>query len=176
MRLNLEQKKALVTELSQVALGSISAIAADNRGLTVSEITELRKTARQKGVVVSVYRNTLARLALKETAFACLLEKLTGPTVLFFSQEEPGAAARLLRDFIKDHEKLDVKGIALDGQLLEAGQLKSVASLPSREEALAQLCAVLQAPVAKFVRTLNEPVAQFVRAMGQVRDQKQAAT
>lgn len=173
MALNLEQKKAIVSELNEVALKSISAVAAHYRGLTVSEMTELRKTAREKGVWLRVYRNTLARIALKETEFACLEDALVGPMVLLFSQDEPGSAARLLSDFVKKHEKLEVKALVLDGRLLGADQLKAVASLPSREEALAQLCAVLQAPVAKFVRTLNEPVAQVARVMGQIRDKKQ---
>lgn len=175
MTLNLEQKKAIVAELSEVAKNAISAAVADYRGLTVSEMTELRVSARQQGVKLRVYRNTLARRALDETDFACLREVLTGPTVLLFSQDEPGAAARLLSDFVKKYENLEVRALALDGQLLGPDQLKSVASLPSRTEALTQLAAVIQAPVTKMVRTFNEPVAQLVRVMGQIRDQKQAA-
>lgn len=177
MALNLEQKKAMVAEINEVALKSISAVAADYRGLTVSQMTDLRKTAREKGVWLRVYRNTLARRALAETEFSCLQNALVGPIVLLFSQDEPGAAARLLRDFLKvsGNDKLEVKALVLDGKLMGADQLKTVASLPSKQEALAQLCAVLQAPVVKFVRTLNEPVAQFARVMGQVRDSKQNA-
>ncbi len=174
MALNLEQKKAMVAELSDIAGKALSAVAADYRGLTVSEMTQLRKTARENGVWLRVYRNTLARRALSETEFACLQDTLVGPIVLFFAQEEPGAAARLLRDFLKDgHDKLEVKALVVDGKLLSADQLKAVASLPSKQEALAMLCAVLQAPVVKFVRTLNEPVAQVVRVMGQVHEKKQ---
>lgn len=175
MPLNFEQKEAVVTELSHVLENSISAVAADYRGLTVSEMTELRKTAREKGVHARVYRNTLARRAMKETPFACLDEILVGPIVLFFAQEEPGAAARLLRDFLKSNDKLEIKALALDGDMLGPDQLEAVASLPSRDEALGQLCAVIQAPVAKFVRTLNEPVAQCVRVIAQIRDKKEAA-
>jgi len=93
---------------------------------------------------------------------------------LFFAEEEPGAPARLLRDFVKEHDKLEVKALALDGKLLGPDQLKAVASLPSRDEALAQLLSVMKAPITKFVRTVNEPVAQFARVMGAIRDQKQA--
>lgn len=175
MSLNHEQKKAIVTELAEVVGLSISAIAADYRGLTVSEMTELRNNARTAGVKMRVYRNTLARLAIKETPFACLHEILVGPVVLFFSQDEPAAAARLLRTFIKEHEQLEIKGLVIDGELLPPEKLKAIASLPSREEALTQLAVVLQAPITKFVRTLNEPVAQVVRVMGAVRDQKEAA-
>lgn len=175
MALKIKDKKAIVTELTEVANTAVSAIAADYRGLTVSEMTELRKNARSNGVLMRVYRNTLARRAIEGTPFACLHEVLVGPMVLLFSPEEPGTAARLLRDFIKEHETLEVKALVLSGELLEADQLKAVASLPSREEALAQLAAVFQAPVTKFVRTLNEPVAQAVRVMGRVRDERQAA-
>ena len=175
MVLKLDDKKAIVAELAGVVEQSVSAIAADYRGLTVSEMTELRSTARKAGIVMRVYRNTLARRAVKETTFACLTDALVGPIVLFFSQDEPGAAARLLRDFVKAHEALEVKALVLDGQLLGPDQLKAVASLPSREEALASLLSVMNAPVTKFVRTLAEPYAQMVRVMGQVRDKKQAA-
>lgn len=174
MPLNLEQKKAIVSDLAELAKVSISAIAADYRGLTVSEMTELRSSARAKGVKMRVYRNTLARRALEGTEFECLRDTLKGPIVLLFAQDEPGAAARMLQDFLKKSERLQVRALAIDGQKLGPDKLKAVASLPSRHEALASLAAVLQAPVVKFVRTLNEPVAQFVRAMGQVRDQKQA--
>lgn len=174
MVLRLEQKKAIVDELTEVAKQSVSAVAADYRGLTVSEMTDLRAKARSQNVKLRVYRNTLARRAFEGTDFACLKEALVGPIVMLFSQDEPGAAARLLRDFVKSHEQLEVKALALDGQMMGADQLKAVADLPSRQEALSSLAAVLQAPVVKFVRTLNEPVAQLVRVMGQIRDQKQA--
>ncbi len=174
MTLRLADKQAIVAELNQVATNAISAIAADYCSLTVSQMTELHKSAREKGVHMRVYRNTLARRAVQETPFACLTEALTGPIVLFFAQNEPSAAARLVRDFVKSNENLEVRALAMDGQLLGADQLQAVASLPSYDEGIALLMSVMQAPVTKFVRTLNEPVAQFVRAMGQVRDQKQA--
>ncbi|AAO89786.1 50S ribosomal protein L10 [Coxiella burnetii] len=174
MALNLEQKKAMVAEITDIANQAVSAVAADYRGLTVSEMSDLRKSAREARVHMRVYRNTLARRAFKETTYACLEEVLTGPIVLFFSQEEPGAAARLIEKFIKEHERLEVKGLALGGELLPAEKLKAVARLPSREEALSQLAAVLLAPVTKLVRTLNEPIAQVARVMAAVRDQKAA--
>ncbi|MFK3616413.1 50S ribosomal protein L10 [Coxiella burnetii] len=174
MALNLEQKKAMVAEITDIANQAVSAVAADYRGLTVSEMSDLRKSAREARVHMRVYRNTLARRAFKETTYACLEEVLTGPIVLFFSQEEPGAAARLIEKFIKEHERLEVKGLALGGELLPAEKLKAVALLPSREEALSQLAAVLLAPVTKLVRTLNEPIAQVARVMAAVRDQKAA--
>lgn len=175
MPIKLNDKKAIVAELAEIANHSVSAIAADYRGLTVSEMTELRAGARGAGVHMRVYRNTLARRAVEGTAFACLTDALVGPIVLLFSQDEPGAAARLLRDYIKAHESLEVRALALDGQLLGSDQLKAVASLPSRDEAIAQLMSVMKAPVTKFVRTMREPYAQAVRVMAAVRDQKQAA-
>lgn len=174
MALNLEAKKAIVEELSAVVAQSVSAVAADYRGLTVGEMTELRKQARDKGLYMRVVRNTLARRAVEGTDYACLTDALVGPMVLLFSQDEPGAGARLMRDFMKDHAKLEVKALALDGDLLGADQLKAVAELPSRDEALALLMSVMKAPVTKFVRTMAEPYASAVRVMGQIRDQKQA--
>lgn len=175
MSLNLEDKKAIVAELTQLASTSLSCVAADYRGLTVSQLTALRADARKAGVAMRVYRNTLARRAVKETSFACLNDALVGPLVLLFAREEPGAAAKLVRDFIKDNEKLEVRALALDGRLLGPDQLKAVASLPSRDEAIAQLMSVMKAPITKFVRTVKEPYAQVVRVMAAVRDQKKEA-
>jgi large subunit ribosomal protein L10 len=172
--LNLEDKKAIVAGLSEVASTAMSAIAVDYRGLTVSAMNALRKSARLSGVDVGVYRNTLARRALKDTEFTCLSDVLTGPIVLCFAQSDPGAAARVLRDF-EFADQLTVRGLALGGQLLPATQLKAVASLPTRFEALTKLAVVMKAPVTKFVRTVNEPVAQMVRAFGAIANQKKAA-
>lgn len=175
MTLRLEDKQAIVAELKELAESSVSAVAANYCGLTVSEMDALRNNARQSGVKVRVYRNTLARRAVQETDFACLTDALTGQIVLLFSQNDPGSSARLLRDHAKDIEKLEVKALVVDGQLLGADQLKMVASLPTYDEALAQLMSVMQAPVTQCVRTLNESVAQLVRVVAAVRDQKKAA-
>ena len=174
MALNLEDKKAIVAEISGIAGSALSAVAAEYRGSTVSMMNTLRKNARKSKVSVGVYRNTLSRRALQDTEFACLSEVLSGPIVLLFSQEDPGAAARVLRDF-EFAEQLTVRGLALSGQLLPASQLKAVASLPTLHEALTQLVAVMKAPVIKFVRTLNEPTAQTVRVIAAIADQKKAA-
>jgi large subunit ribosomal protein L10 len=122
-----------------------------------------------------VVPNTLARRALEETKFACLKEALVGPIVLMFSLEDPGAAARLVRDFIKTNEKFEVQALALGGKLLPAKQLEAVAQLPTREQAISMLMSVIQAPVTKLARTLAEPYAMLVRTMAAVRDKKQAA-
>jgi len=168
----LTQKQEMVSELTALAGNSISAIAADYRGLTVSDMTDLRKTARDSRVTVRIYRNTLARRALKETAFSCLEDDLVGPIVLFFAQDEPGAAARVLRDFTKSNDKIEVKAMAIDGERLAPNQLAAMASLPSRDEAIAKLMSQMMAPITQLVRTLNEPTAQMVRAVAAVRDQK----
>lgn len=174
MALNLEDKKAIVSELMDVAKCSMSVVAADYRGMPVSTMNALRKSARDSGVAMRVYRNTLARIALQDTEFACLSDVLTGPIVLFFAQEDPGAAARMLRDF-KVTENLQVRGLALGGKLLAPDQLKAVASLPTRDEAIARLMSVMKAPVTKLVRTFNEPVAQAVRVFNAVAEKKKAA-
>lgn len=175
MPLNLEDKKAIVAKMSEVVKGSVSVAVAEYRGLPVSDVTELRTKARELGVEVHVVRNTLARRAVEGSEFACLSDALVGPVVLFFAQTEPGAAAKLLREFSKKNEKIQIKGFALDGRFFGAEHMASIANLPTRLDALAQLVTVIQAPVVKWVRTLAEPYAMLVRVMGQIRDQKQNA-
>lgn len=175
MPLRLEEKKALVSEVNAVAAQALSCVGAEYRGLTVEQLDGLRKQARASNVYVKVVKNTLARRAVEGTDFECLKPALKGPLVLAFSSEEPGAAARIFRDFAKGNEKLKVTAVAISGQLLPGSDLDRVASLPTREEALTQLAVVLNAPITKFVRTLNEPHAKMVRTFGAVRDQKQAA-
>jgi len=173
--LNLEQKKTIVSEVAGVAKNALSAVAADYRGLTVAEMTDLRIKAREMGVYLRVIRNTLARRAVEGTDFACLHESLTGPLIFAFTQEEPGAAAKLMYDFIKDHEVLEVKALAINGKLLPVSELAAIAKLPSRDEAIATLMSVMTATITQFVRTMAEPHAKLVRTMAAVRDKKQAA-
>jgi large subunit ribosomal protein L10 len=173
--LNLEQKKAIVAEVADVAASAQAAIAAEYRGLSVAEMTELRASARKEGVYLRIVRNTLARRAVEGTDYACLQEALVGPVVLAFSREDPASAARLIRDFTKEHEKLVVKAVALGGKLMDAAELKRLAEMPTREQAIAMLMGVMQAPATKFVRTLAEPANKLARVLAAVRDQKQAA-
>jgi len=175
MALNLEDKKALVKEVAEVAASAQSVVAAEYRGLTVSQMTELRAKARKQGVYMRVVKNTLARKALAGTSFESMGPKLRGPLVLAFSREDPGAAARVVKEFAKGHEKLVATLVALGGQVLPGGELDKVASLPTREQALSMLLGVLKAPIEKFVRTLAEPPAKLARTLAAVRDQKQAA-
>ena len=173
--LRLEDKKAIVTEVAQIASTALSAAVADYRGLTVTQMNDLRAQARQNNVYLKVVKNTLAKRAVEGTEFACMTETLKGPMVLAFSMEEPGAAARLMRDFIKDNKELEVKSLAMGGEVFSNEKLETFAKLPTRDEALASLARVMLAPVTQFVRTLNEPTAQMVRVMAQVGDKKQAA-
>ena len=174
MALRLEQKREIVAEVNQAAGSALSAVLADYRGLTVSEMTEMRAKARSSGVYLRVVRNTLAKRAVEGTQYECLNEALVGPTLLAFSKDEPGSAARLIKDCAKDYEALEVKALSIDGILLDAGQLDRVAKLPTKDEAIALLMAVLQAPITKLVRTLNEVPGKLVRTVAAVRDAKQA--
>jgi len=173
--LTIEQKKLVVAEVAEVASKAYSAVGAEYRGLTVEQMTAMRVKARESGVYLRVIKNTLAKRAVEGTEFACIRESLTGPLVLAFSLEDPGSAARLMKDFAKEYDKLEVKIVALGGQLLSASDLERVASLPTREEALSMLLSVMQAPIAKLARTLNEVPGKLVRTVAAIRDQKQAA-
>ncbi|TVP75897.1 50S ribosomal protein L10 [Thioalkalivibrio sp.] len=173
--MNLDGKKVVVSELAAVAASAHSAIAAEYRGLSVSQMTELRKQARASGVYLRVVKNTLARRAVEGTDFECMQQGLVGPLVLAFSQEEPGAAARLMKDFTKNHEKLQVKLVSFGGQMLGAGDLDRLAQMPTRDQAISLLMAVMKAPLDKFARTLNEVPGKLVRTVAAIRDQKQAA-
>ncbi len=175
MALNLEDKKAMVAEVAEVAAAAQSVVAAEYRGLTVGQMTELRAKARVQGVYMRVVKNTLARRALAGTAFEQVGPKLKGPLVLAFSKNDPGAAARLVKDFGKTNEKLVATLVALGGKILPAEDLDRVANLPTREQALSMLLGVLKAPIQKFVATLAEPPAKLARTVAAVRDQKQAA-
>jgi len=165
MPLNIEAKKALVAEVASVAAAAHSAVAAEYRGLTVAEMTALRAAARKADVYLKVVKNTLAQRAVQGTEFECLRESLKGPLVLAFSRQDPGAAARVVKSFAKDHDKLVAVAVALAGQLYAARDLDRVASLPTLDEARAQLLGTLQAPLAQLVRTLAEPGAMLARTL-----------
>lgn len=175
MPLSIEQKKAVVAEVSQVAAQAHSAVAAEYRGLSVGDMTELRASARNDGVFLKVVKNTLAKRALAGTDFECLNDELTGPLLLAFSMEDPGAAARVVKAFAKGHDKLVAKLVAMSGKLYPASELDRLASLPNREQAIAMLMGVMKQPIEKFVRTLAEPHAKLVRTVAAVRDAKEAA-
>ena len=171
MRLTLERKREIVAEVAAVAAAAPTAVAAEYAGLNVSEMMQLRRSAREAGVCLRVVRNTLARRALEGTRFECMRDGLTGPLLLAFSGEEPGSAARVIRDFAKQNEKLVVKLVAVDGQLLPPSDIDKLASLPTLDQARSMLLGVLKAPMGKFVRLLSEPPAKFTRLLAAKKDQ-----
>jgi large subunit ribosomal protein L10 len=174
MGLNLEQKQAIVSEVASVAARASNVIAAEYAGLTVSELTQLRASARRSGVFVKVVRNTLARRALEGTQFDCMREKLVGPLLLAFAGDEPGSAAKVMRDFSRQCDKLVVKLVAVDGRLMDSAALEKLANLPSLQQARSMLLGAFKAPLGKFARVLSEPAAKFVRLLAARKDQQQA--
>lgn len=164
MALNLDGKKAVVEEVAQYAAKAYSAVAAEYRGLTVTQLTAMRKKARETGVYLRVVKNTLAKRAVAGTEFECMQEGLVGPLLLAFSMEDPGSAARLISDFSKEHDKLITKIVAIGGQSYGPSELARLAQLPTRDQGISMLMSVMKAPVQKLVRTLDA-----------VREQKEAA-
>lgn len=175
MPIGLKEKQAIVAEVNETAQAALSAVMADYRGVTVDAMTQLRKSARESGVQVRVIRNTLAKRAFEGTELECMNEALTGPCVVAFAMEDPGASARLFKDFAKEQEAFEIKALSVGGKLLPAEQIDALAKLPTRDEALALLMAVMQAPVTKLVRTMNDIPGRVTRVVAAVRDQKQAA-
>lgn len=165
MALKLEDKKLFVKEVNAVAGDSITAVAAEYRGLSVADMTELRVEARNAEVYLRVVKNTLARLAIEGTEFECLKDSLKGPILLAFAKEDPGAAARVIKDFAKEHKALKAISMVLDGELLPASDLSKLAELPTQDQARALLLALLITPMMQLVRTLNEPSAMLARIM-----------
>jgi len=165
MALRLEDKKTLVKEVNAVADDSITAVAAEYRGLSVAEMTELRKEARSAGVYIRVVKNTLARRAVEGTEFECMQDTLKGPILLAFAKDDPGAAARVIKDFAKGHDALQAVSLSVGGQLLPATDLNRLADLPTLDQARAMLLGVMMAPMSKLVRTLAEPSAMLARTL-----------
>ncbi|EYU14724.1 50S ribosomal protein L10 [Photorhabdus luminescens] len=165
MALNLQDKQAIVAEVSEVAKGALSAVVADSRGVTVDKMTELRKAGREAGVYIRVVRNTLIRRAVEGTAYECLKEAFVGPTLIAFSNEHPGAAARLFKEFAKANPAFEIKAAAFEGEFISAADIDRLATLPTYEEAIARLMSTMkEASAGKLVRTLAA-----------LRDQKEAA-
>lgn len=175
MTLNLQDKKAIVAEVSAVAKDAISLVVADYRGISVPKMTALRQEARSKNIYLRVVRNTLAVRALKGTDFECMDDALVGPLLYGFAHNEPSAVARLFKDFAKDNKAFEVKALSVAGQRYEASDLDKVASLPTKDEALGQLAGTLMAPINQLARTLAEPYAQLARALDDYRKKKEEA-
>ena len=174
MALRLEDKKALVKEVNAVAGDSVTAVAAEYRGLSVAEMTELRKEARNAGVYMRVVKNTLARRAVEGTEFECMQETLKGPILLAFAKDDPGAAARVIKNFAKEHDALQAVSLSAGGQLLPASDLATLADLPTLDQARAMLLGVMMAPMTKLARTLAEPSAMLARTLSARGGQEEA--
>lgn len=175
MAIGLEDKKAIVADVNETAANALSLVIADARGVTVAAMDALRKQARENNVRLRVVRNTLAKRAVEGTEFECVKDALVGPSIFGFSMEDPGAAARLFKDFAKEQDKFEVKALAVGGQMLGADQIDRLAKLPTRDQALGMLCSVMIAPVTKLARTFNEVPTKITRVVAAVRDQKQDA-
>ncbi|MDP7577717.1 MAG: 50S ribosomal protein L10 [Pseudomonadales bacterium] len=173
MPLGLKEKQAIVAEVNETASNALSAVMADYRGVSVEDMTELRKQAREHSVHLLVVRNTLAKRAFEGTEFECMNEVLLGPNILAFSLEDPGAGARVFKDFAKENDEFEIRALSVGGKLLPVEQLDVLAKLPTRDQALAMLMSVMIAPVTKLTRTLNEVPSKVTRAVAAVRDQKQ---
>ncbi|MEE9447276.1 MAG: 50S ribosomal protein L10 [Arenicellales bacterium] len=170
----LEMKKAVVSEVVDNISSAQAAVIAEYRGLTVAQLTELRKDAHSSGVYLKVIKNTLAKLAIKDTDFACLNEHLVGP-VIFSASDDPVAVAKVMAKFAKDNEALKITSGAMGGDVMDISAIQALSKLPGREELLATLVATMQAPIVKLVRTMNEVPTKAVRALSAVRDSKEAA-
>jgi len=170
--LGLAAKKEIVAEINEVASRALSVAVAEYRGMEVHELTDLRNKAREQGVFLKVVRNTLAKRGLADSKFADIDSALVGPLIYGFSIEAPGGAARLFKDFSKKNDKLVVTALSIGSGLLGPDKLDAVASLPTRDEALARLLATFKAPVEKFVRTINEVPGKFVRVLAAIKEEK----
>jgi large subunit ribosomal protein L10 len=155
MALNLSQKQEVVAELAEVAAKAHSLVAAEYAGTTVSQMTAMRKKARESGVFLKVVKNTLAARAVAGTEFEVVKDALTGPLLYAFSTEEPGAAGRLIKEFAKGNDKLKARVVSVEGKLLPASHVEVLASLPTREQALAMLARVLAEPASMFARAVK---------------------
>lgn len=174
MGLNLDDKKAVVAEVSAEVANAKSIIVAEYRGLEVGDITVLRANARKAGVFLRVLKNTLVRRAIAGTPFDGIADKLVGPLIYGISTD-PVAAAKLLNDFAKGNDKLVIKAGAMPNYVMDVAGVKALATMPSREELLSKLLGTMQAPITQFVRTLNEVPTKFVRGLAAVRDAKETA-
>lgn len=176
MAIGLDEKKAIVAEVNETAASALSLVVADARGVASNDMTALRATARESQVDLRVVRNTLAKRAFEGTEYECVSGTLSGPSLFGFSLEDPGAAARLFKDFAKTNDRFEVKALAISGKLMGADQLDVLAKMPTREQALSMLMSVMKAPATKLVQTMNEVPGKLVRTLAAIRDQKEQAS
>ena len=176
MAIGLDEKKAIVAEVNETAASALSLVVADARGVASNDMTALRATARESQVDLRVVRNTLAKRAFEGTEYECVSDTLAGPSLFGFSLEDPGAAARLFKDFAKPNDRFEVKALAISGKLMGADQLDVLAKMPTRDQALSMLMSVMKAPATKLVQTMNEVPGKLVRTLAAIRDQKEQAS
>ena len=174
MALGLEDKKAIVADVAETASNALSLVIADARGVNLNDMTALRARAREEQVVLRVVKNSLAKRAFTDTDFSCVEEALVGPSIFGFSMEDPGAAARLFKDFAKQNEDFEVKALSVGGDLMGSEKIDVLAKLPTRDQALSMLANLMLAPVSKFVRATNDIPGRVVRVVDQVAKQKAA--
>ena len=165
MALNISEKKDVVKEVSEIASSAKSAVAAEYRGLSVQELSELRNNARNLGVYVKVIKNSLAKIAIKDTNFECMDSSLKGPLIFAFSKEDLGSAAKLVNDFKKENNLLKPIVVAVNGELVDVEKLSQIAALPTKDQAISMLMSVMKQPVEKFVRTLAAPNTKLVQTL-----------
>ena len=175
MAINIEDKKQIVSEVNKAASSALSAVLADYRGVDVADMTALRKNARENKVYLRVVRNTLLKRAIAETELECIQEVLSGPTILALSNEDPGAPARVMKDFAEENDEFEIKALSVGGKLLEASQIDVLAKLPTLDQARSVLMSVMLAPDTKLALLMNEVPSKVTRAVAAVRDQKQEA-
>ncbi len=173
MALNLEAKKAVVKQVNALADKCVSVGVAEYRGLSVGQMTNLRSQALEKNVSLRVVKNTLAKRALAKTNCECVTSVLSGPVILGFSENDPGAVARVFQDFVKENADLIVKGLGISGEFIDSNQLGRIADLPTKDQAIGLVMALMLAPVEKFCRTLNEVPTKVTRAVAAIKEQKQ---
>jgi large subunit ribosomal protein L10 len=173
--LSIKGKKAIVAEVAEVAANAHSVVAAIYQGIESNDMNELRKKARGENVYIRVVKNSLARRAVEGTEFECISNELTGSLILAFSIDDPGSAGRVIQDFMKENNKLQVKIISVGGKLLAPEDIKILAKMPTKDQAISMLMSVMKAPITKFVRTLAEPHAKLVRTVAAIKSQKEAA-
>jgi large subunit ribosomal protein L10 len=174
LSLDLQKKEAVVAEVAKQVSTAQAIVLAENRGMPVSDMTQLRAKARASGVYFRVVKNTLVRRAVAGTPFEKLSDKMVGPLAYGISRD-PVAVAKVLNDFAKTHEKFVIMAGAMPGTVMSTKDVAALAALPSREELIAKLMGTMQAPIARFVRTLNEVPGKFVRTLAAVRDAMPAA-
>ena len=172
MPLNLEQKKELVKEVSDVLLNADTILTADYRGLTANQLSEFRKIARTPGIYIKIVKNNMLKMALKDSEYANIGDKIIGPQIFATATDNPGEFAKLVKKFIDNNENIELKSLAYKGKELDLSEIKKLASLPTYEEAISMLMSIMQAPVQKLMATMTAVPTKMVRTLDAVKGTK----